>query len=52
MTSLEQAKIAFSDAAINLELAQSQFNKAKATLISELQKPKAPDSPLETDPKL
>lgn len=36
MTTLEQAKIAFSDATIALEIAQGKFNEAKQRLIQEL----------------
>lgn len=36
MTELEQAKIAFSDATIALEIAQGKFNEAKQRLIQEL----------------
>ena len=39
LTELEKAKIAFSDASINLEIAQGRYNEAKAKLIQELQKP-------------
>jgi hypothetical protein len=39
MTSLEQAKINFSDASINLEIAQGRYNEAKQKLIVELNKP-------------
>jgi len=39
MTDLEQAKIAFSDASINLEIAQGKYNEAKKNLIAELNKP-------------
>lgn len=39
MTPLEQAKIAFSDASINLEIAQGRYNEAKTKLVQELNKP-------------
>ena len=39
LTELEKAKIAYSDASINLEIAQGKYNEAKAKLIQELQKP-------------
>jgi hypothetical protein len=39
LTELEKAKIAYSDANINLEIAQGRYNEAKTKLIQELQKP-------------
>ena len=39
MTDKEKAKIAFSDASINLEIAQAKYNEAKKNLITELNKP-------------
>ena len=41
MTDLEKAKIGFSDASVELELAQSKYSKAKQTLVQELNKAKA-----------
>ena len=41
MTDLEKAKIDFSDASINLEIAQGKYNEAKARLVRELNKPPA-----------
>jgi hypothetical protein len=38
-TDLELAKISFSDASINLEIAQGKYNEAKQKLIAELHKP-------------
>lgn len=39
MTPLELAKIAFSDASINLEISQARYNEAKQKLVIELNKP-------------
>ena len=42
MTDLEKAKIEFSDASINLEIAQGRYNEAKAKLIQEMRRPPLP----------
>ena len=39
MTELEKCKIDFSDASINLEIAQGRYNEAKAKLVNEMRKP-------------
>jgi len=42
LTELEMAKLAFSDASINLEIAQGQFNQAKQRLVQFLRRPPMP----------
>jgi outer membrane protein TolC len=39
VTDLEQAKVAFADASIQLEIAQGKYNEAKQKLVIELNKP-------------
>ena len=46
MTRLEELKVAFADAIIQLEIAQAQYNKVKQALINELNKPPQPGEPI------
>ena len=51
MTRLEELKIAFADASIQLEISQSQYNQVKQALIAELNKPPQPtEQPDGNDP--
>ena len=42
MTRLEELKVAYADASIQLEISQSQYNQVKQALIAELNKPAPP----------
>ena len=46
MTEIENAKVTFADATINLEVAQLRFNDAKQELVKAINKPKQTPPPL------